>query len=125
MRSGVIRTDPGDEFATEERCQILELLGVRDDPDLSVAQARVERGVATAWHRLEGVDERYLMLAGRGRVELGDDPPAEVGPGDVVLVPQGMRQRIHNTGPGDLVFLCLCTPAFRPECYVHLEPRGA
>ena len=121
MRQGVIRIDPGREFASEERCSILELPGAEDDPALSVAQARVERGVVTAWHRLAQVDERFVILSGTGRVEVGDDPPVDVGPGDVVLVPQGVRQRIRSSGPGELVFLCLCTPAFRPACYEHLE----
>jgi hypothetical protein len=27
------------------------------------------------------------------------------------------RQRIHNPGPDDLVFLVICTPRFLPENY--------
>ncbi|MEA3397575.1 MAG: cupin domain-containing protein, partial [Chloroflexota bacterium] len=44
-----------------------------------------------------------------------------VSPGDVVLIPPGVSQRISNTGAGDLMFLCICTPPFRPECYEDLE----
>jgi hypothetical protein len=39
-----------------------------------------------------------------------------------VLIPPDAPQRIANTGAGDLEFHCLCTPRFRPEAYVDLEP---
>lgn len=48
-------------------------------------------------------------------------PPADVRPGDVVLIPRDTPQRISNTGDHDLVFLCLCTPPFTPDCYEGLE----
>ena len=115
------RYDSSAEFYTDERCFINELLGVNDDSDLSVARARVEPGVTTAWHSLRGVTERYVILEGRGEVEIGEDSPVEVGPGDLVLIPPDTRQRISNIGKHDLVFLCLCTPPFVPGCYVDLN----
>ena len=109
------------EFYTEEKCHVLELSNSADDPDCSIARARVEPGVTTRWHRLAGVAERYVLLEGRGRAEIGDLPPQEVSPGAVVLIPPGCRQRIANTGKGDLVFLAICTPRFRPETYEDIE----
>ena len=109
------------EFYTEEKCHVLELSNSADDPDCSIARARVEPGVTTRWHRLAGVAERYVLLEGRGRAEIGDLPPQEVSPGAVVLIPPGCRQRIANTGKGNLVFLAICTPRFRPETYEDLE----
>jgi mannose-6-phosphate isomerase-like protein (cupin superfamily) len=91
------------------------------DPDVSLARARVEPGVTTALHRLQGVAERYVLLAGTGRVEIASLPPMDVGPGDVVLIPAGAEQRITNTGQSDLVFLCICTPPFTPDCYEDCE----
>jgi mannose-6-phosphate isomerase-like protein (cupin superfamily) len=81
----------------------------------------VRPGVVTAWHRLRGTAERYLILEGRGRVEVGDLPPAAVGPGDVVTIPPMCRQRIANVGDADLLFLAICTPRFEPGCYESLE----
>ena len=121
VREGVVRPDPADEIRTDERCFILELAGAAADPEVSIARARVPRGTTTALHRLKGVDERYVVLEGRGRVEVGARSPTEVGPGDVVLIPRGTAQRIANTGDGELVFLCVCTPAFTPDCYEGLE----
>lgn len=115
------RFDAAAEYDTEERCAILELSNVADDPAVSVARARVAPGVVTAWHRLHGTAERYLILEGRGRVELDGLAPAEVGPGDVVAIPALCAQRIANVGDGDLVFLAICTPRFVPACYEALE----
>ena len=120
-RPGVTSPDPDDEFFTEERCHILVSDAAGDDA-VSIARARVEPGVTTAWHSLTGVDERYVMVAGEGRVEVGDDPPADVRAGDAVAIPAGVRQRITNMGTGDLVFLCICTPPFTRDCYVDLDP---
>ena len=117
MNATILHPDPGAEFATAENCRILELANTPDDPDCSVARARVAPGTTTRWHRLAGVAERYVLLAGRGRVEIGELPAREVGPGDAVLIPPGCRQRIANVGADDLVFLAVCTPRFCPACY--------
>ncbi len=121
MRSGIKKAADAAEFATDERCFIVELGNDEGDRDLSVARARVESGVTTAWHRLDGIDERYLIVEGSGRVEIGDDPAADVGPGDLVRIPAGRAQRITNIGDGDLVFYALCTPRFRQVSYHNLE----
>ena len=112
---------PAAEFFTDERCHVLELSNFADDPDCSIAQARVEPGVTTRLHRLAGVAERYVILEGRGRIEIGGLPPQDVGPGDVAIIPPGTTQRIANVGAGDLVFLAICTPRFRPETYAAAE----
>ena len=116
-----LRADPEAEFWTEERCFILEMSNSRSDDDVSIARARVEPGVTTALHRLNGVDERYVILEGTGLMEVGGQDPIEVEPGDVVRVPAGTSQRITNTGEQDLLFLCVCTPRFLPDSYEDLE----
>jgi mannose-6-phosphate isomerase-like protein (cupin superfamily) len=113
--------DASKEFATPERCHISETYGTPADDSLSIARARVEPGVTTAWHAVANTVERYIITEGRGRVEVADFPPAEVGPGDVVVIPAGTRQRIANTGTSDLIFYCVCTPRFNPANYNPLE----
>ena len=120
MREAIHQADEADEFFIPERCFILELSNSDDDDKMSLARARVEPGVTTQLHRLNGVEERYVVQSGRGRMEVGGIEPREVGPGDVVLIPAGVPQRITNTGELDLVFLCVCTPRFFPECYEAL-----
>ena len=122
MREGVRKWRPEGETFTVEGCFINELSNIEDDPDVSIARARVAPGVTTRWHRLRGVAERYVILEGRGRVEIGDLPPQDVAPGDVVLIPPLCRQRIANTGQEDLVFLAVCSPRFRDDCYEDVDP---
>ena len=121
MNAAILPIDPAAEYDTAEKCRVLELANVPDDPDCSIARARVAPGTTTRRHRLAGVAERYVILEGRGRAEIGGVAPREVGPGDVLLIPPGCPQRIANVGKTELVFLAVCTPRFRPECYVDVE----
>ena len=123
MRSSVRRFDLSNESDTPERCFILELSNTPDDPAVSIARARLTPGVTTRWHRVKGTAERYVILEGRGRVEVGDLPPQQVAPGDVVLIPPSCRQRIANIGDGDLIFLAICTPRFVRQAYEDIEER--
>lgn len=116
----VRRLEPHEEYYTSEGCFILELSNAPEDGDVSIARARVVPGVTTRWHRLKETIERYVILEGRGRVELGDLPPQDVGPGDVVWIPPMCRQRIANIGSRDLVFLAICSPRFKPGAYEEL-----
>jgi mannose-6-phosphate isomerase-like protein (cupin superfamily) len=109
------------EFGTDERCSITELLNLDASPEASLALARVAPGVTTRLHAVRGTVERYIVLSGEGLVEV-DGVAAKVGPGDRILIPAGAAQRIANTGSADLAFYCLCTPRFRPDAYVDLEP---
>lgn len=107
------------EFYTDERCFITELLNNDAYPDHSLARARVEPDITTEWHRVE-VEELYIIEQGEGRAEIGDDV-FDVKMGDTVVIPPRVRQRITNTGTEDLIFLCLCTTRFTPEGYETLE----
>lgn len=112
------------EYYTSEGCYITELHNTPDDPAVSVARARVEPGVTTQWHRVRNTLERYVILEGNGRVEVGDEPPRDVAVGDVVIIGPSIRQRIANTGGGDLIFLAVCTPRFRQELYEELPAEA-
>jgi len=120
MTPCVKKFDIGKEHFFVEGCHILEMSNSTDDPEVSIARARVEPGRTTAWHRLKGVSERYVILEGEGRVEIGGMPPRRVAAGDVVLIPPMTPQRIANPGPGDLVFLAICSPRFTEGAY---EPQ--
>ncbi len=118
MQAEIHHADPSKEFQTQEHCFILEVSNDAGDPDASIARARVRPGVTTAWHRLEGIAERYVIVRGKGRVEVGDLPPTIVSEGDVVRIPANVAQRITNVGDEDLVFFCVCTPRFTPSAYI-------
>lgn len=115
----IYRTEETEEYYFDERCYIKELLNVVDTPGISVAQARVTPGTTTVWHQLSST-ELYYILRGVGLAEVGD-LQRPVGPGDLVRIDPGERQRITNTGEEDLVFLAICQPRFRVDDYVALE----
>ena len=118
MQPEIRHADPSKEFVTQENCFILEVANDAGDPDVSIARARVRPGVTTEWHRLEGIVERYIIVGGSGRVDVGDLPPTIVSEGDVVRIPANVPQRIANIGDEDLLFLCVCTPRFVQSAYV-------
>jgi mannose-6-phosphate isomerase-like protein (cupin superfamily) len=109
------------EYFFDEGCFINEWWNRPEDAALSIARARVAPGETTHWHCLHNSVERYVILSGEGVVEVGELAPTIVKPGDVVVIPADVRQRIHNSGSEDLVFLALCTPRFQAENYVDLE----
>jgi len=122
----ILRGQAMQEYWYEEGCFITEWLNSPDDPALSIARARVMPGVTTRLHRLVGVSERYVILEGQGRVELvgpdgeltsADHYVSDVEPGDVVVIPPLVFQRVSNIGETDLIFLALCTPRFTRAAY--------
>lgn len=121
MKEVILRHDSSREFPTAEGCEIIEISNSDADTDLSIARARVRPRITTQRHRLDGAVERYLIVSGRGEVEVGELPPADVGPGDVVIIPDGVLQRVRNTGAEDLIFYCICTPRFESAMYIAME----
>ena len=120
MPERICRNNARDEYWFHEGCHILEVANHPDDPQVSIARARVEPGTVTQWHYLQDTWERYLIVAGEGVAEIGDLEPALVSAGDVVLIPPGTPQRIRNTGNQDLLFYAVCSPRFTPACYRSL-----
>lgn len=117
MSGRLFRSTEADEYHfAAEGCYILERLNDPADPEVSIARARVPAGGATRRHWLAGTTERYLILAGQGEAEIGDQR-IRVAPGDVLLIPPEVPQRITNTGDADLVFLAICSPRFAARNY--------
>lgn len=114
-----IKTNECSEYYFKERCFIRELLNTPAEPGLSIAQARVEPGVTTVWHRLSGT-EVYYILSGTGLAEV-NGATYQVSTGDLVHILAGEAQRITNTGENDLLFLAICSPRFVPENYAEAE----
>ena len=113
-------TDKKQEFYTDEKCFITEILNTPKVKGMSVAQARVEPGVTTQNHTLD-FDEAYYILKGKGEMQINSGELKVILPGDLAYIPKQSKQRITNIGEEDLVFLCLCTPRFIPEGYESKE----
>jgi len=124
MLPKIIKSGSLKEYLTPERCFIYENCGMSTgDAAVSIARARVEPGVTTKAHHLDGVQEIYLITQGNGRVDIEGLEPAEVTEGDVVVIPPKVSQRITNVGKTDLIFYCICTPAFTQTCYHNDDPE--
>lgn len=54
MQAAITKLNLDNEFYTPEKCFITELSNTADDPDVSIARARIEPGVTTRWHQLKG-----------------------------------------------------------------------
>jgi len=88
MQAVIRHVRESEEFMTPEGCWVLESWNNETDSALSIARARIEPGVTTKLHRVRGLIERYLIVAGSGLVTIGDVRAETVGPGDVVVIPQ-------------------------------------
>ena len=106
MQEAIRIKDPNAEFYTPEGCFINELSNIDADPEASIAQARVLPGKTTRWHRIAGTTERYVLLSGEGKVEVGNIPPQRVGPGDRNFIPPDCPQTYHkNVGSTTFYFV--------------------
>ena len=121
MQTAVIKPDESQEYWFHEGCHILEISNRDDDPQVSIARARVAPGTTTRWHKLNGVAERYLIVQGTGEVGVGALKTQSMEPGDFVSIPPDTQQRIHNSGKDDLVFYAICTPRFTLACYQAID----
>lgn len=77
----------------------------------SLAEAIVSPGGETAEHYHPRAEEIYYFTAGAGRMRAGNEE-AEVRAGDCVVIPPGVAHKLWNPGPGPLVLLCCCAPAY-------------
>ncbi|MBX2816413.1 MAG: cupin domain-containing protein [Saprospiraceae bacterium] len=121
MKPEIVLGSSLEEFYTEERCRIGEIYNRSEDKTHSLARTTVAAGVTTAWHKLRATSEIYFILEGLGEIEIGEGIKQILRPGDSAMIPADVPQRITNMGDADLVFLCICCPAFLPDCYIHLE----
>jgi mannose-6-phosphate isomerase-like protein (cupin superfamily) len=121
MQAQILKTPETDEYYFEEGCFILELSNTAQDPQLSIARARLKTGMSTRLHRLTNLVERYVILSGQGSVEVADLPAQTISAGNVVIIPPRCSQKITNTGEDDLVFLALCTPRFEKPFYEDID----
>jgi mannose-6-phosphate isomerase-like protein (cupin superfamily) len=124
MDANILTFNEDAEYYTDELCYINELSNTPNDPDVSIARARVQMGITTRWHRLRGITERYVILQGQGLVEVGELVPQKIKCGDVVIIPPECRQRITNIGNDDLIFLAICSPRFQQNAYEDIEDEG-
>ena len=108
------------EVASRERAQAFTTLdgstirvlldGASGAVNQSLAEAELEPGQATKRHYHARTEELYVVLEGRGEMEV-DGERAGVASGDAILIPAGARHEIQ-AGDTQLRFLCCCAPPY-------------
>jgi len=103
-------------YETLDGSMIRELMhpAVHGNRCQSLAEATLCAGVTTHAHRHTRTEEIYYILKGEGLITV-DHEKQPVAWGDAVLIPPGSWHCIANTGDGDLVFLCCCSPPYRHD----------
>lgn len=77
--------------------------------NLVLSSTKLYRGQQTRGHRHVGQEEVYFFVQGWGQMIVGneDTEPFDVGPGDIVLIPDGAFHRVINNGEMNMVFNCV------------------
>ncbi len=114
------KTNTEEEFYTNEKCHIIEMMNIPDIENISISRARVEPRITTQNHALH-FDEVYYVLSGKGEMQINNGELKTLEPGDIAFIKKGSSQKITNVLNVDLIFLCVCTPRFKVEGYESTE----
>lgn len=110
-------TDDCPPFTTKDSSEIREVFNPRltaDCHNLSLAQATLPVGCATIPHRHPQTEEIYTILQGSGVITI-DSKKSQIRAGQHVFIPAGAQHGFINTGSGELIFYCFCSPAYTHE----------
>lgn len=66
----------------------------------------------------EGIDQILTFVSGTGEARVGGEKK-DVAPGDLVVVPSGVRHNFVNTGPNPLVLYTVYAPPEHADGAVH------
>ncbi len=111
-------------FLTKDGSSIREILSPENSglKRQSLAEATLPPGGATAEHIHPAAEEIYFILKGNAEMRVAEKT-ANVRAGDAIVLPPGTRHQIVNTGDSDLIFLCICVPAYSHEDTVLIDPQ--
>jgi quercetin dioxygenase-like cupin family protein len=105
-----------DRFEERNPVAMRPLLGrERDVEALSMTWIQISGRHARL--RTDEADRTYVVVAGQGHFQLGDEPVESVGTGDVVFIPRGVPYEFD----GHFTYLVINTPAFREGSDIYLE----
>lgn len=77
----------------------------------SLAEATVPTGTQTQLHLHKESEEIYYITRGQGVMTLGNEQ-LQVCRGDSILIAPNTPHQIMNNCDEDLIFLCVCSPAY-------------
>ncbi len=105
-RAGAVRRLPSEAWEKGIGPGIVDkkIMSSNDSNFMLMGIARMDPGVHSPPHR-HRYAQIFYFLEGRGQVVLDDQPPVDVGPGDVVRMIRGETHTVVNPGPGPLTLL--------------------
>lgn len=74
--------------------------------NLVISMTVLHGGKSTVGHSHNETEEIYLIVDGKGEIQLGDSENEDVVTGDIVIIPGGIFHSVLNTGNDNLTFLC-------------------
>jgi mannose-6-phosphate isomerase-like protein (cupin superfamily) len=118
----VVNLSKAPPFTTKDGSEIRELLAHRNSAirNQSLAEARLPVGGATQEHFHPLAEEIYYITHGTGRMRI-EGELREVGPGDAIAIPPGLKHKLWNTGQETLRLLCCCAPCYENDDTVITE----
>jgi mannose-6-phosphate isomerase-like protein (cupin superfamily) len=118
----VVNLSAAPPFTTKDGSEIRELLAHRNSSirNQSLAEARLPVGGETQEHFHPKAEEIYYITHGTGRMRI-EGEVREVGPGDAVAIPSGLKHKLWNTGREPLRLLCCCAPGYEHDDTVITE----
>ena len=99
--------------------QYFDSKNTQDLVSFSLVQFSLEKGKKNERHKL-AADEIYYILEGNCKIRI-DDKTCELKKDDSILIKPDSVQQIENTGSGQLKFLCIVEPEWKPEKETLLE----
>jgi mannose-6-phosphate isomerase-like protein (cupin superfamily) len=118
----VVNLSEAPPFTTKDGSEIRELLAHRNSAirNQSLAEARLPVGGSTQEHFHPRAEEIYYITHGTGRMRI-EGELREVGPGDAIAIPPGLKHKLWNTGTDTLRLLCCCAPCYENDDTVITE----
>ncbi len=100
---------------------IYELLGKENgsSENISIALVEIDAGCSSEAHLHPKSEESYIITEGKGRLVI-DGQTRFVTCNDLVKIPMGKVHQIFNDMKETLKLLCVCTPAWTPDCYIKV-----
>ena len=110
------------QIVTKDTSKIREILAPRNSilKMQSLAEAVVPTGGATEEHFHATSEEIYYIISGVGEMQV-EGESFLVHMGDAIALLPGGKHKSWNCGEADLVFLCMCVPAYEHHDTVITE----
>ena len=95
--------------------------------NLAITRVEGKPGSMQAVHGHPDNEQVYVIVRGRGVMQVGDEVE-EVGEGTLVFIPPGAAHAIKNNSDEPLVFVSATSPPFDPnelDAYFRYKEQGA